>query len=84
MDGTLMSAKEHPLAVASDQWRAKVVWTRTDGTSTTRYEGPYLNKHTAKGRISFWRSFFEKTDHTVVVTGRLQVCKMDWTDIENE
>lgn len=77
-----MPARNHPLATASDLWRAQIIWTRTDGTRTVRYEGPYPAKHTAKGRISWWRSFFEQKDPSVVVTGKPQQCKPVWNDVE--
>lgn len=73
-----MAMKQHPMATADELFRTRVTWIHEDGKAKTRYEGPYQKYGTAHSRITFWISFFERKDPTVVVDGEVQVCQPKW------
>ena len=77
-----MAAKPHPMAAASELFRAEIRWHYPEGSTKIRHEGPYPTHGLAQSRITFWTSFFERENPEITVDGDVQSCSPTWVKAE--
>lgn len=78
-----ITRKNHRMAASPFLFRAELISMDPDGNTFMWYEGPYLNDHVARGRITFWRNHYahDPDREGWSVDGHVQTSEMTWGNI---